>query len=172
MTVLNGKYALLRKPTDVLTFRLLDASPRRHPSSTNPALDRTLQDELHALRAAPYLDLATGELLSPPAEADHDAEDLRPVLPNVLGDIFLSVEYCHRVARERRMRRHEYLLLAAVHGMAHLVGYTHDTRAKRKVMKEAEVEVLDALRESYGFEADGRVARDAGKPFMPRSYLP
>lgn len=175
ITVLNGKYALRRKPTDVLSFRLCDISPRRRaPSSTatsNPA--RTLDDHLYALRDAPYLDVASGALVSPRAGDDHPhAHALRPAVPEHLGDIFLSVEYCRRVARERRMSLHEYLLLASVHGMAHLVGYTHNTVPKRDAMKEAEVQVLDVLRERYDLEGDEDAAREAGKPFLPRSYLP
>lgn len=158
--MLNAKYALLRKPTDVLSFRLSDTSPRS-PSVFD-------EHHLRALRNAPYLDPSTGDLITPSIADNGDTLDI----PDELGSIFLAVPYCQRIARNRCMSIHEYLLLATVHGMAHLVGHVHNTRAARTEMKAAEVEVLDALRDTYGFTDNLEAARHAGKPFMPRSYLP
>lgn len=170
MTILNARYALKKMPTDVLSFRLADngrhsGHGKRDKSSLN------FEEELQALQNAPYLDPQTGELISSHGHNRH----LIPEIPNDLGTIFLSVEYCHRIAKTRGMLRQDYLLLATVHGLAHLVGYVHKTRAKYAEMKRAEESLMDVLRKEL-ITDDNSILTDcvgesASKRYVPRSYL-
>ena len=148
---LNLRYALRAKLTDVLSFRLSDGAPAPAPPRAGAG-------------AAPYLDPATGALLrAPPAHAH---------APRHLGDVFLAVPYCRRVAARDRVRPHQYALLAAVHGLAHLAGHGHRTRAETARMREAELRALDALRETYGYVDDRARAERTGRPYLPAAYLP
>jgi probable rRNA maturation factor len=65
-------------------------------------------------------------------------EGLDSPQPDLLGDIVVSVETAARQAAARRGRRAAALeaeiLHLVVHGIAHLLGYDHDTEPKRQVM--------------------------------------
>ncbi|HEY3356388.1 MAG TPA: rRNA maturation RNase YbeY [Polyangia bacterium] len=69
-------------------------------------------------------------------------EGLDSPQPGLLGDVAVSVETAARQAAERPGPRGAALeaevLHLVVHGLAHLLGYDHDTEARRRVMWERE----------------------------------
>lgn len=86
-----------------------------------------------------------------------EAEDAH-VVPDILGDIAISVEYAQRLVTSRRHQRrvcqelggeldwdlrHEVLFLQ-VHGLLHLLGFDHATRSEERAMKAREREVFFA----------------------------
>lgn len=170
MTVLNARYALKRTPTDVLSFRLAD-NGKQNRSYGHKKPNLTFEEELNALRNAPYLDPTTGQLISS-QELD---QRLIPPIPKDLGTVFLSVEYCCRIAKKRGMLRHDYLLLATVHGLAHLVGYVHKTGATYAEMKRAEESVMGVLRHGLMSDENAKltdcISESTGKRYIPHSYL-
>ncbi|XP_061412790.1 endoribonuclease YbeY [Lethenteron reissneri] len=58
-----------------------------------------------------------------------------------LGDVYLGVSYIQQSLRAGE-RFHDALTVTLLHGMCHLLGYTHDTMADWKQMYEKESEVL------------------------------
>eukprot|EP00177_Eucheuma_denticulatum_P001602 GFKZ01002870.1.p1 GENE.GFKZ01002870.1~~GFKZ01002870.1.p1 ORF type:complete len:232 (+),score=13.27 GFKZ01002870.1:79-696(+) len=155
LTILNARYALIRSPTDVLSFR--------HSHST-------LSPEFRNLQNAPYFDPRSGQLLKSSPYHSQLSE-----LSRYLGTMFLSVEYCQRMARKRGMYTQDYLLLATVHGMAHLAGYVHGTPTSYKRMKQVEQHVLGVVRQQMSAEEDAEftdVSDNAHlKRYLPQSYL-
>lgn len=171
MTILNAKYALKRFPTDVLSFRWDDTCTKKRISGRAPP--DTFQQELDALKNAPYLDMDSNTLIMP--STNSNARDSRvPVIAPELGTIFLSVEYCNRIARQRRLHLHDYILLATVHGLAHLVGHVHQDKHSYQAMKRAEIDVLTALRESSHTPSEDQSAGHQRRQHtnLPQSYLP
>jgi probable rRNA maturation factor len=68
-----------------------------------------------------------------------------------LGEIYLSVETARRAARAARRPYEREVAHLALHGLLHLLGHDHRTRAARWRMAALEARLLRALR--------GRVAR-------------
>lgn len=170
MTILNARYALKKIPTDVLSFRLADKGrDSRHGKRDGSSL--SFEEELQALQNAPYIDPVTGNLISPQGHNQH----LIPRVPRDLGTIFLSVEYCHRIAKKKGMLGQDYLLLATVHGLTHLVGHVHKAEASYAQMKRAEEGVMDVLRNELISDENSAltncVGESTGKRYIPRSYL-
>lgn len=62
------------------------------------------------------------------------------LMPEILGDIVISVETAARQAR--RGLRHELLFLSA-HGLCHLLGYDHRDDDEERVMNERMRRLLD-----------------------------
>jgi probable rRNA maturation factor len=52
----------------------------------------------------------------------------------MLGDIVISVETAERQARARAQGLEAELFHLGVHGLCHLLGYDHATRAEERVM--------------------------------------
>ncbi len=61
----------------------------------------------------------------------------------MLGDVIISVETARRQAAKRQRPLLDELTMLLAHGLLHLIGYDHDTKAKEKVMfaKTKELEV-------------------------------
>jgi len=165
---INEEYTGVRRPTDVLSFRLADP-----PSAVNFQSGATpygFQWDLDGLRNKPYLDLDTGELISP--QGNEGTEDTRvPVteIPKDLGSVFLAPDYCStRCLKPVELRLCDYALLATMHGIGHLVGYNHDTPAQYEAMRGAEVEVLKTVEAEVGLAA---AIQDPRVKNVPASYL-
>lgn len=146
MRLLNARHALRKKYTDVLTFR-------QDPLPLPPRA-----------ACAPYLDPRTGRL-------EHDPR-LVPHIAAHAGDIFLAVPFCARLAVPRALRTHEYLLLATIHGLAHLAGHVHNTAPAARRMKAAEERAVAALCEAFALATCRAEAAAENVPFIPTSYLP
>jgi rRNA maturation RNase YbeY len=62
-----------------------------------------------------------------------------------LGDIIISLEYCKKSAQALNTPLHTHLRILLAHGIAHLLGYTHDTEKNHKQMKNLESTLLKCL---------------------------
>jgi len=63
-----------------------------------------------------------------------------------LGDIIISLERVRRDAQKVGRPLEAYLRAIVVHGISHLLGYTHDTEKDYKQMQKKEDELLDVLK--------------------------
>uniref|UniRef100_A0A2K5S657 Endoribonuclease YbeY n=2 Tax=Cebus imitator TaxID=2715852 RepID=A0A2K5S657_CEBIM len=61
-----------------------------------------------------------------------------------LGDIFLGVEYIFQQCKESE-DYNDILTVTAIHGLCHLLGFTHHTEAEWQQMFQKEKAVLDEL---------------------------
>jgi probable rRNA maturation factor len=68
-----------------------------------------------------------------------------PGAPHALGEISISIETAERQALERGHGLTEEIAFLAVHGTLHLLGYDHDTPARRRVMWAQQSRVMAAL---------------------------
>lgn len=71
-----------------------------------------------------------------------------PDAPRMLGDVVISVETALRQAEERGHADEAELGLLMAHGLLHLLGFDHDTAARKKKMWARQAELLAVL----GFE--------------------
>jgi rRNA maturation RNase YbeY len=131
MHALNFAYRQRGATTDILTFRLADP-PAASDVGGLPDMPGRLAP------GAEILCGETGERLQAP-----DGDWL---LPKDLGDVFVNVEYCARYARSHRLPLDEYVPVVCAHGLAHLVGYTHDDESDYRAMQDAEREALKHIR--------------------------
>ncbi|XP_068090219.1 endoribonuclease YbeY isoform X2 [Hyperolius riggenbachi] len=85
-------------------------------------------------------------------------EDLQPgVLPLPLlhddynlGDIYLGVEFVYQQCQESQEDFNDVLVVTAVHGLCHLLGYTHDKQEDWRQMFGKETEVLSSINKATG----------------------
>lgn len=155
MRSLNYDHRRLAKPTDILSFRRDD---NLHPhiklrSDSQSSTSDTFPEN------PVYIDPETGQ------------QTVRPVqFPDDLGDIMLNVQYCRRTALSYGWLLDNYLPVVLTHGLAHLMGFTHETPEAYASMKAAEE---GALRKLAGEQSK---SRGADKFFLdgtsPQSYLP
>ena len=61
------------------------------------------------------------------------------------GEIVISVPYARRIAKERKIELDREVLLYAVHGMLHLLGYDDRTASAYRTMHRTEDELLSKL---------------------------
>ncbi len=73
-----------------------------------------------------------------------------PGLPDILGDIVVSVETASRQAQEKHTPEYHEIALLLVHGVLHLLGYDHHEPGKEAVMWERQEAVLESLGISAG----------------------
>lgn len=67
-------------------------------------------------------------------------------LPLLLGDIIISVDRVTKQAKEYNHSFQRELAFLTVHGLLHLLGYTHDTDAEEKEMFEKQEKILGAFK--------------------------
>lgn len=65
--------------------------------------------------------------------------------PHMLGEISISIETAARQAQERGHGLLEESAFLAVHGALHLLGYDHDTAARRRVMWAQQAQIMAIL---------------------------
>uniref|UniRef100_UPI00358F8CC3 endoribonuclease YbeY n=1 Tax=Myxine glutinosa TaxID=7769 RepID=UPI00358F8CC3 len=138
--------ALLRH--DVTRLRALAGAQRARlavlcsSSATMRALNRTYcgRDEVTDVLAFPYLQI---EELGKLPELEHP-EDCN------LGDIFLGVEYIRDLGQNDNASHectsehlHNLLTITTLHGICHLLGYTHENEADWRQMFQKEKEILE-----------------------------
>ena len=63
-----------------------------------------------------------------------------------LGDIIISAEFAKNKARVENIPFEKYLIILVIHGICHLLGYTHNTDAAYKKMHQKELQILAHLR--------------------------
>lgn len=62
-----------------------------------------------------------------------------------LGDIIISAEYAKKDAKKFNRNFSEHLKILLVHGICHLIGYTHKTESEYKKMLTKEKDILSKL---------------------------
>ncbi len=72
-------------------------------------------------------------------------DELPPGLPQILGDIVISLERADEQAGEYGHRLEREVVYLAVHGLLHLLGYDHETEEGQSIMRAKEEQVLAAL---------------------------
>jgi probable rRNA maturation factor len=82
---------------------------------------------------------APTDVLSFPVEHDAPFED-----DTDLGDLIIAVPYLARQAKAQGHTFADELLLAAIHGTLHLLGYDHDTRENEDAMWTIQAQALAA----------------------------
>ncbi len=105
------------------------------------------------------------DVLSFPSEPDLGLEDEEAPY---LGDLILGVPYIQRQAEDEGHSLSDGLVLAAVHGTLHLMGYDHDSAAHQRAMWDVQAEALKALDvaievPSFEFENEPDDEDDAGE---------
>jgi probable rRNA maturation factor len=63
-----------------------------------------------------------------------------------LGDIIISVEFAQKDAKENKVPVPDHLRVLLVHGIAHLLGYDHETEKDFKVMSKFEQKLLGVIK--------------------------
>jgi len=89
------------------------------------------------------------DVLSFALSEDEDDDVVKiPGIPDILGDIIVSVETASRQAEGAGKPVLDEIGLLIVHGMLHLLGYDHDTVEKEAVMWRRQDEALKAIAEA------------------------
>lgn len=117
---LNSQYRGLDQPTDVLSFAMLEDSAEELPVATEPPI---------------------GPEASPVKQGAPVVPENQPEL---LGDIFISVERAKEQAADYGHSVNRELCYLAVHGLLHLVGFDHQNPVDQERMRRAEEEILTA----------------------------
>ncbi len=68
-----------------------------------------------------------------------------PSLPNVLGDIIISVERANAQAQEYGHSQEREIAFLTVHGMLHLLGYDHMADEERAEMENEQRHIMETL---------------------------
>lgn len=87
------------------------------------------------------------DILSFPFYADLRGQNInaKTVSEKNLGDIIISLEKVIRDAQKMNVPLEVYLRKIVVHGICHLLGYTHDTENNYRQMLKKENDLLDLL---------------------------
>jgi probable rRNA maturation factor len=88
------------------------------------------------------LNEATDVLSYPAAEPD----DVGMPVTSHLGDVFISTETAARQAAEQQHSLLEEVLVLAVHGLTHLLGYDHATEDEWRIFEAGQSRVLELNR--------------------------
>ena len=91
------------------------------------------------------IDKATDVLSFPMFEKDEIDAIKDTEVPEVLGDIVLSIEQIEKQAVEYEHSFEREFSYMIVHGFYHLIGYDHIIEADKKVMREKEEYVLNKI---------------------------
>lgn len=90
-----------------------------------------------------------------------DLED--PARPVFLGEVYVSLDTARRQARAARRPYPREVAHLVIHGLLHLLGHDHPTRAERRRMAAVESRLMRALRDRIGALGAGRAAGRSGK---------
>lgn len=131
------------EPPEPLPMERLEAAVRwlleHEGASPGASLSLVLSDDetVHGLnRQYRGVDAPT-DVLSFPVEHDAPFED-----DTDLGDLIIAVPYLARQAEGQGHTFADELLLAAIHGTLHLLGYDHDTRENEDAMWAVQARAL------------------------------
>jgi probable rRNA maturation factor len=95
------------------------------------------------------IDAPTDVLSFAAQEGDEPLQDLPDALADALeaalGDVVIAVPYAERQAARYGNSLHDELLLLAVHGMLHLLGYDHATHDEEAALWARQEEILAPL---------------------------
>nr|WP_307725141.1 rRNA maturation RNase YbeY [Pararhodospirillum oryzae] len=101
---------------------------------------------------------APTNVLSFAALDEADAPPPPPGAPLLLGDVILARETVVREAGEGDLAVADHVFHLVVHGVLHLLGYTHDTDEEAREMEGLETAILEAhgLRDPYAAAGEDR----------------
>lgn len=88
---------------------------------------------------------STTDVLSFENKIDPDFPSVDPEVENHLGDLVISYQVAARQAQHAGHSPMSEVILLAVHGTLHLLGFDHDTVARKITMWAAQQQVLDRL---------------------------
>ena len=77
-------------------------------------------------------------------QGEDELDVVGPGMPNILGDIIISVGHIEAQAKEYGHSFERELGFLTVHGMLHLLGYDHMTEAEEKEMFSRQEDILTA----------------------------
>lgn len=93
-------------------------------------------------------DEPTDVLSFPMLDMDNEVDRIRiPGLPEMLGDIVISIETARRQAAAQGKSLDEELKLLLVHGALHLIGFDHEEPEEEEKMWKEQARILDILKE-------------------------
>jgi probable rRNA maturation factor len=72
-------------------------------------------------------------------------EDDPPCEENIVGEIYISFETIEKEAKEQAVDPKFLFLRIALHGLLHILGYTHDTDANANRMEAEEKKMLGKI---------------------------
>ena len=106
---------------------------------TNPARIREINNKYR------NIDKST-DVLSFPMFEKEEIENIKDTkIPEVIGDIVLSIEQIEKQAKEYGHSFEREFSYMIVHGFYHLMGYDHMEEDEKKIMREKEEGVLSLL---------------------------
>lgn len=105
---------------------------------TNPENIRKMNNEYRKI------DKET-DVLSFPMFERNEIESVNSKIPDVLGDIVISIERVKQQAKEYGHSFERELAYMAVHGFYHLMGYDHIEEDEKVLMREREENILKKL---------------------------
>lgn len=131
-------------PVDSSRFRSQIAQVLENLEETECELSLLLTDdaEIRQLnKTYRKLDQATDVLSFP-----QDEEAVNESGKTLLGDVVISVETAARQAEEHHLSFNEELILLAIHGILHLLGYDHERSPQdARVMKDKTQMIFESL---------------------------
>jgi probable rRNA maturation factor len=71
-----------------------------------------------------------------------------PVEYPSLGDVYVSLDQAERQVKERQVDLEQEVALLVTHGVLHLLGYDHQERSQKAVMRKKEREYLKSMRQA------------------------
>lgn len=84
------------------------------------------------------------DVLSFPMNEGEDVDvDFGDGMPQLLGDVIISIPRVEAQAKEYGHDFKRELCFLAVHGFLHLIGYDHETEAEEAIMFKKQEEILD-----------------------------
>ena len=131
-------------PVDSSRFRSQIAQVLENMEETECELSLLLTDDAEIRRLNKTyrsLDQATDVLSFP-----QDEEAVNESGKTLLGDVVISVETAARQAEEHHLSFNEELILLAIHGILHLLGYDHERSPQdARVMKDKTRMIFESL---------------------------
>lgn len=131
-------------PVDSSRFRSQIAQVLENLEETECELSLLLTDDAEIRRLNKTyrsLDQATDVLSFP-----QDEEAVNEKGKTLLGDVVISVETAARQAEEHHLSFNEELILLAIHGILHLLGYDHERSPQdARVMKDKTRMIFESL---------------------------
>ena len=131
-------------PVDSSRFRSQIAQVLENLEETECELSLLLTDDAEIRRLNKTyrnLDQATDVLSFP-----QDEEAVNEKGETLLGDVVISVETAARQAEEHHLSFNEELILLAIHGILHLLGYDHERSPQdARVMKDKTRMIFESL---------------------------
>jgi len=131
-------------PIDVAQFQSQVGQILEKLDETDCELSLLLTDDVEIQelnRTYRDLDKATDVLSFP-----QDEDAVNETGDTLLGDVVISVETAARQAEEHHLSFNEELILLAIHGILHLLGYDHERSPQdARIMQDKTQEVFETL---------------------------